>query len=60
MNMCMADVTDVPTAKVEDEVILLGKQKDAEITAQEVATKLGTIHYEVVTRINPTIPRIVV
>ena len=59
MNMCMIDVTDVDGAHLEDEVVLLGTQKDEEVSAQEIAGKIGTIHYEVVTRINPALPRIV-
>jgi alanine racemase len=59
MNMCMVDVTDVPDARVEDEVVLIGTQKGQSITAEEMAGKLGTINYEVVTRINPLLPRVV-
>jgi alanine racemase len=58
MNMTMLDVTDVP-AEPEDEVVLLGRQGEAEIRADELADKIGTIAYEVVSRINPRIPRIV-
>ena len=57
MNMIMVDVTDVP-AQADDEVVLLGRQGDAEIRAEELAEKIGTIAYEVVSRINPRIPRI--
>ncbi len=60
MNMCVVDVTDVPGARVEDEVVLLGRQGSEEISAQDMASKLDTIHYEVVTRINPLLPRILV
>ena len=60
MNMIIADVSHVPNVKLEDEVVLLGKQGQEEITADELAQKIGTINYEVVTRINPLIPRIVV
>ncbi|MBU2566968.1 alanine racemase [Patescibacteria group bacterium] len=60
MNMCMVDVTDVEQVNVEDEVVLLGKQNEDQISAEEIADKIGTINYEVVTRINPLIPRIVV
>ncbi|MBI2483182.1 alanine racemase [Candidatus Uhrbacteria bacterium] len=60
MNMCMVDVTDVPRVRLEDEVVLLGKQGRAEVTAEELAGKVGTINYEVVTRINPLLPRRVV
>jgi len=60
MNMCVIDVTDVPKVSVEDEVVLLGKQRRETITAEELASKMDTINYEVVTRINPTAKRIVV
>jgi alanine racemase len=42
------------------EVVLLGRQGQAMIAAEEMAAWLGTIHYEVTTRINPLIPRLVV
>ncbi len=60
MNMCMIDVTDVPGVRVEDEVVLLGSQGGETVSAEDVAAKAGTINYEIVTRINPTLPRIVV
>jgi alanine racemase len=47
MNACIVDVTDIPTASVGDEVVLLGRQNQAEITAAEVATWMDTINYEV-------------
>lgn len=60
MNMTIVDVTDLSDVQVEDEVVLIGKQEKEEITADEIAQKLGTINYEVVTRINPLLPRIIV
>jgi len=60
MNMMMVDVTSIKGVKVEDEVVLLGRQGDEEITAEDLAEKLGTINYEVVSRINPLTPRIYV
>ncbi len=60
MNMIVVDVGHVKDIKLEDEVVLLGKQGREEITADELAQKIGTINYEVVTRINPLIPRIVI
>jgi alanine racemase len=57
MNMTMVDVTDI-AAQPDDEVVLLGRQGNAEIRAEELAEKIGTIAYEVVSRINPRIPRI--
>ncbi|TSC69643.1 MAG: alanine racemase [Parcubacteria group bacterium Gr01-1014_70] len=59
MNMIMVDVTDVPRMRAGDEAVLLGKQGSAEITSEELAAKIGTINYEVVTRINSLIPRII-
>jgi alanine racemase len=57
MNMFMVDVTDIPNVKLEDEVVLIGKQGDQIITAEEVAENSQTINYEVTTRINERIPR---
>lgn len=60
MNMFVIDVTDVPSVRAEDEVVLLGMQGKEQISADDIASKLGTIPYEIVTRINPQITRIVV
>jgi len=60
MNMMMVDITDIPRVKPEDEVVLLGRQGREKIGVEEIAQKIGTINYEVVTRINPLIPRKVV
>jgi Alr-MurF fusion protein len=61
MDMSMVDVTDVPGARVGDEVVLIGSQEGeqghAEITADEVAAHLGTISYEVVSQILARVPR---
>jgi alanine racemase len=57
MNMCMVDVTDVPRVRLEDEAVLLGHQGREWVTAEDLAEKIGTINYEVVTRINPVLPR---
>jgi alanine racemase len=56
MNMTMLDVTDIG-AQVDDEVVLIGRQGNAEIRLEEMAEKIGTIPYEVAARINPLIPR---
>jgi alanine racemase len=58
MNLCMADVTDIPAVKVEDEAVLVGAQKKERITAEQLAGWVGTINYEVVSRINPLHPRV--
>lgn len=60
MNMTIVDVTGVPGVRMEDPAVLIGSQGRAEITADELAEHMGTISYEVVTRINPQIVRLVV
>jgi alanine racemase len=57
MNMTAVDVTDRPEARAGDEVVLLGSQGDERVSAEEMAGWLGTIHYEVVTRIGQHLPR---
>lgn len=42
---------------IGDEVVLLGRQGDEEIPAEELAARLGTISYEVVTSIGKRVPR---
>ncbi len=60
MNLTMVDVTDIPGVQVEDEVVLLGTQGNESISAEQLASFIGTIPYEVVTRINWSLPRILV
>src|SRR5262245_16066880 len=57
MNMTMLDVTDIG-AELDDEVVLIGRQGNAEIRVEELAEKIGTISYEVVARINLLIRRV--
>jgi alanine racemase len=59
MDMSMLDVTDIAGVKEGDEVVLIGRQGSEEITADDVAERLGTINYEVVTQILPRVPRTV-
>lgn len=60
MNIIMVEVTDIPEAKLEDEVILIGCSGDEEISAEQFGKWAGTINYEVTTRINERVPRIFV
>lgn len=59
MNITMVDVTKIPQARVEDTVTILGKNGREEITAEALAKMLGTINYEVTTRIREGIPRVI-
>ena len=58
MDQLMLDVTKAMPVKVGDEVVFYGKQGDEEITVDEVAEKLGTIHYEVTCMISRRVPRV--
>jgi alanine racemase len=60
MDFFMADVTDVPGVKLEDDVTLLGADGRERITAEDLASLAGTISYEILARINPLVPRVVV
>lgn len=57
MEKATINVTNIPDVSIGDEVVLLGKQGDDEISAEEIAQWLGTINYEVVTSILPRVPR---
>ncbi len=61
MDMTTIDVTDVPGASIGDEVVLLGSQSHGEdsdtITAEEIATWMGSIAWEVLTAISRRVPR---
>ena len=59
MNMIMVDIGRIPEAKLEDEAILIGKQGKEKITAEKIADLSQTINYEVTTRINERIPRLI-
>jgi len=48
MDMMMVDVTDIPNPTIGEEVVLLGKQGEEEITAQDYAGWLNTIPYEII------------
>ncbi|HLZ56147.1 MAG TPA: alanine racemase [Ktedonosporobacter sp.] len=58
MDQCMVDVTHIPQTRVGDEVVLIGRQGDASLTAERVAERLGTINYEVVSEILARVPRV--
>jgi alanine racemase len=57
MNFITADISDIPQVKVEDTVTLIGEEGDDSITADKLASLIGTINYEITARINPNIPR---
>jgi alanine racemase len=59
MDQTMIDVTAIPDARQGDEVVLIGEQGGERLTTEEVAERLGTINYEVVSEILARVPRVV-
>lgn len=57
MDQFMVDMGPDGAAYNEDEVVLIGRQGDQAITAEEVARLAGTIPYEILTGLNERIPR---
>ncbi len=57
MNLCMVDITDIHGTHLEDEVVILGRSGNEEVTAEMLGQWMGTINYEVVTGISPLLPR---
>jgi alanine racemase len=58
MDQSMIDVTALRgQIEIGDDVVIIGRQGDQEVTADELASTLGTINYEVVTAIASRVPR---
>ena len=58
MDQMMVDVSDVPGVHVGDEAVLLGRQGNERITADELAERADTISYEILLSIGDRVPRI--
>ena len=58
MDLTTIDVTDIRNVQQGDEVVLLGRQGGAEISADEMAAWANTISYEIFTSIGARVPRI--
>ncbi|GAK49844.1 alanine racemase [Candidatus Moduliflexus flocculans] len=58
MDMCMIDATDIPGVMVGDEVVLIGSQGAETILADDMATALDTINYEITCLVGKRVPRI--
>jgi alanine racemase len=57
MDQLMIDCGDDAVVRVGDEAVLLGRQSEEQICADEWAAKLGTINYEIVCGISARVPR---
>ena len=60
MDWILVDVTSLPDVQVGDQVVLLGRDDEEIITAEEWADKVGTITYEVFCNISKRVPRVFV
>ena len=65
MDRCLVDISDVPKARVGEEVVLIGKQtcpgesgREESISVEELAEKSGTIPHEFISRIGKKVRRI--
>ena len=60
MDLIMIDVSDLPEAAVGDEVVLMGRQGDEEVSCTELAERAETITWEITTRIGARVRRVCV
>ena len=58
MDQCMLQLDEVPDAQPGDEVVLLGRDGDQEISANDLAARWGTINYEVLCGLADRLPRV--
>jgi alanine racemase len=58
MDLTMLDVGGIPEVALEDEVVVFGEQGNEAVTADEIASSLDTINYEVVSTITGRVPRV--
>ena len=58
MDVSVVELIDAANVSVGDEVVLIGKQGDAEIRVDEVAHRAGTIPYEILTQIGRRVHKI--
>ena len=57
MEKTVVSVGHIPEVGIGDEAVLLGRQGDDYIGADELADRLGTINYEILTNALPRVPR---
>ncbi len=58
MDLTMLDVGNIPEIAIGEEVVVFGKQGNASISVDEIASTINTINYEVVSTIMERVPRI--
>jgi len=58
MDLTMLDVGNIPEIAIGEEVVVFGRQGNASISVDEIASTINTINYEVVSTIMERVPRI--
>ena len=58
MDQMMADISDIPEAAPEDEVVLIGRDGNESITAEDIAKWSGTISYEILLSVGSRVERV--
>ena len=58
MDLTMIDVGGVPDVHIEDEVVVFGQHGNEGLTADDIAAKLNTINYEIVSSITARVERV--
>ena len=56
----MLDLSAVPEARLDDEIVIIGRQRDEEITVLETAGRLNTIVTQVLSLFSERVPRVFV
>ncbi len=60
MDMISVDISGIKNINIGEEAIIIGKSGKNEITADEIAKYADTTNYEIITRLNPLIKRILI
>jgi alanine racemase len=60
MNIVLVDVTDVPEVRTGDVATLIGRDGSDGVSVEELGENAGTINYEILARLSPSLPRLVV
>ncbi len=57
MGQTVVDISNAGSVRMGDDVVVLGKNGDDEITAEEIASLAGSVNYEVVCNVSKRVPR---
>jgi len=60
MDLIMIDVSGIEDVDLGEEVVLMGRQGDEEISCAELAERAETITWEIITRVGSRVPRVFV